>query len=173
MTHFWNHGEESLNNFIGEINQAHPTIKFTAEWSRESIFLFGYNREARSGSVVTDLCVKPTDTHQCLATNSCHPRHCKEAIPYSQALQMRRICSSDDTFRKGTTELKEHLTCHGYAQYSGKLIGPNTSPRKMPSHPKQRKQYKNTTSGIIASQPPTSDNPDTSRPKNFSWSVQS
>ena len=40
MTHFWNHGEESLNNFIGEINQAHPTIKFTAKWSRESVFFF-------------------------------------------------------------------------------------------------------------------------------------
>jgi len=31
------HGEESLNNFIGDINQAHPTIKFTAEWSKESL----------------------------------------------------------------------------------------------------------------------------------------
>ena len=33
----WTHGEESLNNFIGDINQAHPTIKFTAEWSKESV----------------------------------------------------------------------------------------------------------------------------------------
>ena len=33
----WTHGEESLNNFIGDLNQAHPTIKFTAEWSKESV----------------------------------------------------------------------------------------------------------------------------------------
>ena len=66
------------------------------------------------GQIVPDLYVKPTDTHQYLATNSCHPRHCKEAIPYSQALRMRCTCSSDEAFNKRTTELKEHITCHGY-----------------------------------------------------------
>ena len=63
---------------------------------------------------MTDLYVKPTDTHQYLAANSCHPRHCKEAIPYSQALRMRHICSSDEAFNKRTTDLKEHLTRCGY-----------------------------------------------------------
>ena len=43
------------------------------------------------------------------------PRHCKEAIPYSQALWMRCICSSDvEAFNKRITDLKKHLTCRGY-----------------------------------------------------------
>ena len=33
----WSHGEESLQIFLNEINSFHPTIKFTAEWSRESV----------------------------------------------------------------------------------------------------------------------------------------
>ena len=30
----WEHGEESLQEFINEINSFHPTIKFTADWSK-------------------------------------------------------------------------------------------------------------------------------------------
>ena len=39
----WNHGEESLNSFVEEINQAHPTIKFTTEWSRDSVSFLDAN----------------------------------------------------------------------------------------------------------------------------------
>ena len=67
----WTHGEESLNNFIGEINQAHPTIKFTAEWSKESVSFLDTTVKLEDGQLVTDLFVKPTDTHQYLAANSC------------------------------------------------------------------------------------------------------
>ena len=33
----WEHGENKLKSFIDKINKAHPTIKFTAEWSKTSI----------------------------------------------------------------------------------------------------------------------------------------
>ena len=33
----WNDGEEQLQHFLQEINTFHPTIKFTAEWSREKV----------------------------------------------------------------------------------------------------------------------------------------
>ena len=115
FTH-WNHEEESLNSFIGEINQAHPTIKFITEQSRESVSFLGKTVKLDGGRAMTDLPVKPTDSHQYLAANRCHPTRCKEAIPYSQALWMRRICSSDEAFNTGTTELKEHLTRHGYGE---------------------------------------------------------
>ena len=86
-----NHGEESHNNFIGEINQAHPTIKFTAEWSRESVSFLDTTVKLDGGRVVTDLYVKPTDTHQYLAANSCHPI---KALQGSNPLQPS---SSDET----------------------------------------------------------------------------
>ena len=83
---------------MNHINQAHPTFKFTAEWSRESVDFLDVTVKLVNGTLTTDLHVKPTDTHQYLASNSCHPRHCKEAIPFSQALRMRRIYSSEDDF---------------------------------------------------------------------------
>ena len=35
----WSHGEAALKRFLEYLNHAHPTIKFTAEWSHESVSL--------------------------------------------------------------------------------------------------------------------------------------
>ena len=71
-----------------------PTIKFTVERSKESVSFLDTNVNLDGGRVVTDLLMK---THQYLATNSCDPRHCKEAIPTAK---LSGICSSDETFNK-------------------------------------------------------------------------
>ena len=97
-----------------DLNQAHPTIKFTTEWSRSSIPFLDTRVLLENGQLTTDLHVKPTDTHQYLAANSCHPRHCKDAILFSQALRMSRICSTNDDFKKRSLELKSHLLHRGY-----------------------------------------------------------
>ena len=33
----WEHGEDELKNFINSLNDFHPNIKFTSDWSKESI----------------------------------------------------------------------------------------------------------------------------------------
>ena len=33
----WEHDEESLEIFIGQVNMFHPTIKFMAEYSKEEV----------------------------------------------------------------------------------------------------------------------------------------
>ena len=33
----WEHGEESLGKFLNKLNSVHPTIKLTAEYSKETI----------------------------------------------------------------------------------------------------------------------------------------
>ena len=33
----WKHGEKKLKKFINLLNKKHPTIKFTAEWSKTQI----------------------------------------------------------------------------------------------------------------------------------------
>ena len=43
-----------------------------------------------------------------------HPRHCKESIPYSQALRLRRICSKEETFQTRIKEMKRHFLQRGY-----------------------------------------------------------
>ena len=88
----WSDGIEAF-----DLNEAHSTIKFTAEWS---ISFLDTCVTLEGGIISTSLHRKSTDTYQYLAAKSCHPRHCKAAVPYSQALRIQRICSSDHDFRK-------------------------------------------------------------------------
>ena len=62
----------------------------------------------------TDIYNKPTDKHQYLSPQSCHPKHCTKSIPYSQALRIKRICSNEQTTKKRLGELKCHLKKRGY-----------------------------------------------------------
>ena len=64
----------------------------------------------------TDLFCKPTDTHQYLHKKSCHPWHTKKAIPYGQALRLRRICSEDRQFQERVGELAGWLKDRGYEE---------------------------------------------------------
>ena len=66
------------------------------------------------GNINTDLYTKPTDKHQHLLYSSCHPLHTEKAIPFSLALRLRRICSTDETFKIRTTELTTYLLKRGY-----------------------------------------------------------
>ena len=110
----WTHGEPHLNEFLHQTNLAHPTIKFTAEWSTSSVTFLDVRTTLEDGKIQTDLYSKPTDKHQYLAMNSCHPLQCKQAIPYGQALKLRRICSNNEDFILWTAELKQHLVKRGY-----------------------------------------------------------
>ena len=76
----WEHGEESLKVFIEQVNMFHSTIKFTAEYSTEEVNFLDLNIKLIDGEL-TDLFVKPTDTHQFLDPTSCHPYHSKKGIP--------------------------------------------------------------------------------------------
>ena len=55
----WEHGEDSLKQFIETLNAYHPTIKFTAEWSKEEINFLDVNVRLRNGQLETDLHIKP------------------------------------------------------------------------------------------------------------------
>ena len=56
----------------------HPTIKFTAEWSKTSINFLDVTVSLVEGVIETDLYVKPTDSHQYLQSSLYHPFHCKK-----------------------------------------------------------------------------------------------
>ena len=78
----------------------HPTIKFTAEYSKEEVNFLDLNIKVIDGELKTDLFVKTTDTHQFLDPTSSHPYDCKKGISYSQALRLGRICSDNTNFDK-------------------------------------------------------------------------
>ena len=111
----WTSDEESLHTFINHINSFHRTIKFTSEISHQQVNFLDVSIRKEHDTLITDLYTKPTDTHQYLHSTSCHPRHCKNGIAYSQALRLRRICSNDSDFSHHAQNLKMHLVSRGHS----------------------------------------------------------
>ena len=111
----FDHGEDELNKFLTHLNEIHPTIKFTHEYSFTTInFLDVQVTKMANGELMTDLYVKPTDSHAYLNFSSCHPRHIVNSIPYSQALRIIRICSDEDSQSKRLEDLKTNLVARGF-----------------------------------------------------------
>ena len=101
---------------MNEINSFHPTIKFTADWSKEKVHSLDTEVTLNNGVLSTDLFVKPTDTRQFFNPTSSHPYHCKKGTPYSQTLKFNRIWSDNSNFDKRCNELHTWLLEKGYSE---------------------------------------------------------
>ena len=89
----WTASEKELDAFVERLNNFHPNLKFTHERSREEINFIGVSVRVNHDEFIANIYCKPTDSHQYLHFESCHPSHTKSSIIFSQALRMRRICS--------------------------------------------------------------------------------
>ena len=66
-----------MQKFLNKLNAFHPTIKFTAEYTKEAINFLDVNVRLVQGELMTDLFVKPNNTHQFLDPSSSHLYHSK------------------------------------------------------------------------------------------------
>ena len=135
----WTEGLDNLKIFIDHLNNIHSTIKFTSSHSSTNIpFLDVSVSLTNDGSISTDLYTKPTDKHQPLLYSSCHPLHTKKAIPFSLALPLRRICSTDATFHTHTAQLTTYLLNEvtTVTSSTNKYDAPQTSPANSLYKPK-------------------------------------
>ena len=57
----------------------------------------------------TDLYTKETGKHQYLHAKSCNRSSIKRAIPYGQAVRIKRICSDENVLNKRLTQLETWL----------------------------------------------------------------
>ena len=105
---------EELKDFVKNLNEAHPTIKFTLEFSEEKVNFLDTTVHLDGGKIWTDLYTKPTDSHSYLHYNSAHPAHSKKSLPYSQLLRVRRICSREEDFLKHSGMILYHFKERGY-----------------------------------------------------------
>ena len=62
----------------------------------------------------TNLYTKPTDTNSYLRYDSAHPPKCKESIPYSQFLRIKRICKEQTDFETNLEMKKTEFREKGY-----------------------------------------------------------
>ena len=105
----WCWGEESLKLFIKELNDFHPTLKFTAEYSIKEINFLDVTVIKEGTKLYTTVYNKPTNANNYLHYNSCHARNQKDNIPYAQALRIRKICSRMKDFEENVAFLKSNL----------------------------------------------------------------
>ena len=111
----WEHGEDTLYDWIKYLNKYHNTIKFTAETSKSEIsFLDTKVKINQNQQLYTDLYVKPTYTNSYLKYDSAHPPTCKKSIPYSQFLRIKRICQNEDDFSTHIETKKQEFLTKGY-----------------------------------------------------------
>ena len=100
------HGEKKLTQFLNGLN-FHSNLKFTYETSSCAVNFLDLNVNLRNEAIHTDLYIEPTNGHQYLYYQSSHPLHIKISIPYSQALRVSRICSSQKDFKTHVSPTKE------------------------------------------------------------------
>ena len=113
----WTHGRDSLNTFIEHLNTCHPTIKFTSEISDQEIsFLDTKVKKDSAGRLYTDLYQKDTDKQNYLLYSSAHTPACKKAIPYSQFLRIRRICTRTEDFDMHAKKMAQKFLNRGYPE---------------------------------------------------------
>ena len=84
------------------------------EKSKDSVCFLDTIVKIVDNRIETDLYSKPTDAHNYLLYNSAHPRNCKDSIPYSQFLRIRRICTKTEDYDKHVIEYCTHFQRRGY-----------------------------------------------------------
>jgi hypothetical protein len=110
----WHHSRDELQRFVEHLNEQVPTIKFTVEVSEKEISFLDVKIKKAGDRLITDLFTKATDSHDYLLYSSAHPQRCKDSIPYSQFLRIRRICSVLKDFDKHVVIFSMHFLRRGY-----------------------------------------------------------
>lgn len=113
----WKGTEERLLKFFDEINSVHPSIKFDFKYSRKCInFLDTSLIITEENRLKTSIYSKPTDQKAYLHAKSYHPKSTKDAISYSQALRIRRICTDSSDYEEHSQKLKKDLLDRGHSK---------------------------------------------------------
>ena len=94
----WKSSKTDLEKFVNEVNTKYPSIKFEYEISRARISFLDTEICIKNNKLHTKIFRKKTDCQTYLNINSEHPKSLKNSIPYSQALRIKRICSTKKDF---------------------------------------------------------------------------
>ena len=110
----WQHGRASLEEFIHYLNTRTDNFKFTQEISEYQVSFLDTVVKLSNNKIITDLYSKPTDSHNYLRYESAHPQRCKDSIPYSQFLRIRRICSELNSYDAHILSLTPYFLKQNY-----------------------------------------------------------
>ena len=105
-----------LGDYIVFVSNFHPALQFTHTISETELPLLDINLRISGDRIRTSIHYKATDTHSFLHYDSSHPmHHCKESLPYSQLLRLRRICSDQADYLDKAQEMASFVERRGYS----------------------------------------------------------
>ena len=96
---------DEIEDFATYVNGFHPSLNFTWIISDVPLPFLDLCFKPVSDRLLTSIHYKDTDTHSYLNYTSSHPTRCKNSIPYSQFLRLRRICSEDQDIENKSKEM--------------------------------------------------------------------
>ena len=96
---------DEIEDFATYVNGFHPSLNFTWIVSDVQLPFLDLCLKPVSDRLLTSEHYKETDTHSYLNYTSSHPVRCKNSIPYSQFLRLRRICSEENDFENKSKEM--------------------------------------------------------------------
>ena len=83
---------EALVNWLNSLVPG--VVKFKYDYSNTKIEFLDLEISIENGVLKTNLFIKPSNKQLYLDYNSNHPLHCKQSIPYSQALRVIERCAT-------------------------------------------------------------------------------
>lgn len=112
----WGGSLRSLKIFLEYINNVHPTIKFTWDYSKKKINFLDTTiyKDKKTNSFKSKLYKKSTHTNSLLHYSSYHPSHTKENIIYTQARRYRTLITDNRILKNELKSLKINLTERGF-----------------------------------------------------------
>ena len=112
----WQYNLNQLEQFIEELNNFHPTIKFTKEVSEFGLSFLDTFVYKEDGILKTRVYHKSTDNKQYPLYPSCHPKQHKDAIPYGLLVRAKRICSKQEEFENAARSIINILRRRKYPE---------------------------------------------------------
>ncbi|XP_063077568.1 uncharacterized protein LOC134467623 [Engraulis encrasicolus] len=106
--------EHDLSLFNKYINDTHPNLKFTMEYSSTKIHFLDLEITLHNNMLETSIYRKETDRNTILHASSFHPDHIVKNIPYGQFVRLKRICSNDEDFEVKANDMAKRFRDRGY-----------------------------------------------------------
>ena len=105
--------KKELEDFIKYVNDFHQSLSYAYDISYTIVSFLDISFAMTQHGLTTDIFYKDTDTNSYPRYESAHPPSCKESIPYSKFLTLRRNCKNDHTFERRSDEMSEFFTHMG------------------------------------------------------------
>ena len=146
----WTGTKEQLKDFVTNLNNQYPSIKFSCQILNKSIDFLDTTVYVKNRRLHTTIFTKLTDKQNYLHYKSEHSLPLKSNIPFGQILRIKRICSEALEFLRNCTKIISRFTQRGYPEsITQEAYYKTTSRQKTLFKPKKGKDHKEYHSSYI------------------------